>query len=51
MDENEEKCCLTCVSCRLADAYGPYGYEGYCKRSGIYLRTLEDRLCEKYEEE
>jgi hypothetical protein len=51
MDERKEKCCLNCVSLRWSDAYGPYGYEGSCRKTGIYLRTLEDRGCEKYEED
>ncbi len=47
----EEKCCARCVYCQEDFANGfLYGYKGYCNKIGIFLKTIDDRLCEEFEE-
>ena len=44
----KDECCLNCAYC---DPEPPYdGYEGYCRKTDIWLSTIDDRLCQKYEE-
>lgn len=43
--EGEEDCCFNCVYC---DKIDQDGYEGYCRKMGVYLKTINDRLCKKY---
>jgi len=47
----EEKCCAKCISCEELNMQSHDEYEGYCKKIGYYLKTIEDRLCGEYEED
>ena len=47
----EEKRCAKCVYCEELNMQSHDGYEGYCNKMGYYLKTIDDRLCEKYEED
>ena len=46
----KDHCCLNCEYCWELDYSFNYQYEGYCVKLDIYLRTIEDRLCENFEE-
>lgn len=49
---NKEKCCAKCVYCQEDFAEGfLYEYEGYCNKTGYFLKTINDRLCEEFEED
>lgn len=45
---SEQDSCSNCTYCY--EIYG-HGYEGFCKGKELFLRTIDDRLCEKYEED
>lgn len=41
----EEDSCSNCAYCE--EVY-IYEYNGYCKKMGYYLKTIDDRLCEEF---
>jgi len=42
----DKKCCAVCI---YVDDTSFGHYSGRCRKLGIYLLTISDRLCEKYE--
>jgi coenzyme F420-reducing hydrogenase beta subunit len=53
----EDAWCNNCVYCEIISPYkyveksdSGEEYQGYCRKTGYYLLTVDDRVCEKYEE-
>lgn len=44
--EEENKCCENCA---FREWINHVDYEGYCKKTGYFLRTIEDRFCNQFE--
>ena len=42
---SEEDSCFKCIYCSENSIDG---YEGYCNKTGCFLKTIDDRLCEKF---
>ncbi len=41
---------MVCSTCRHCNELNEDGYEGWCRSLEIYLKTIDDRTCEKWSE-